>query len=506
MALASCGYEDPREFFSNDPAAGYTAPEPENTSGDDAASDDAKANDNSDQNDNNGENNEPAPDPTPPEPPTLATLVSGNEQLTLNWEAVDNAASYEIWFASDGVLANASKLSDTVGRITGTSATISGLNNADTYTVWIQPIGADGTAGTPIELGSQQPEADAFTPDADAVFPPENAQEVDPSTPVTIGLSKEVDPATVTSDTVVAKKSDGSNVDVNVTTNATNTGIEVTPNTPDGTWPAGEDISITVTKDVKDKDGNALPSDYRSNFSTVDPGSLSAWFSFDGANPYTDASPNGFNLTGPNWVSNSDSKTGSSALHFPSSQSFSQQLRLDDASFDLGDRFTISFWVKINTLNYNIQGIVANAVAMERSTGFKLGINNWQKTDGVVLIEAGDGSEGGKTRTGGNFVQTDEWYHFAFVVDTTEPLLNENGSDYHSAIYFNGERAENLGFSGAHDPSSGSPIDWTAMSTTGPFNIGSFPGPSYKARDIAIDDLRFYTRILEADEIKNLSR
>ena len=96
MALSSCGYEDPHEFFTND---------------------------------DNVENNEPAPDPTPPEPHALDTLVSGNEQLT-------------------------------VGRISTTSATVSGLNNAETYTVCVQTIGADGTAGTSIELGSQQPEAD----------------------------------------------------------------------------------------------------------------------------------------------------------------------------------------------------------------------------------------------------------------------------------------------------------------------------------------------------------
>lgn len=514
LGLAACGYEDPREFFSNDPAAGYSEAEANTGATDEAgAGEDTTEGDATDANadssntdSNNTDGDAPGTDPAPPAAPTLATMVSGPEQLTLNWDAIDGAASYEVYYATDGDLANAAKLSDSVGRITGTNATIGGLDNAATYTVWIQPVDENGTPGATVELGAKQPEADAFTPDADAVFPPENAQEVDPNTKVTIGLSREVDPASVTSETVVAKKEDGSEVDVTVTTAAGNTAIEVTPNTPGGTWPPGEQISITVTQEVKDKDGNALPSDYRSSFGTVDPASLSAWFSFDGANPYVDASPNGFNLTGPDWVTTDESKTGTAALLFPASQSFSDQLQLNDAGFDLGERFTISFWVKINTLNYSIQGIVANAVAMERSTGFKLGINNWNQTDGEVLLEAGDGSYGGKTLTGGNFVQTGNWYHFAFVVDTTQPLLNENGSDYYSALYFNGERAEDLILSTFHDPASSTPIDWTAMSTTGPFNIGSFPGGSYRARDIVIDDLRFYTRILEADEIKNLAR
>jgi hypothetical protein len=512
LMLTACGYADPRGFFSDDPAAGYV--EADAGGNDETGSDQGTEGDSNPPTDgtNGGDDGEsedgdgPGLNPTP----SLAALVSGDGQLTVNWDAIENAVAYEVFYGNDPDIANASLWNDTVGRITGTSTTITGLDNSLTYTVWVRPVFAVNPPGTARKVGERKPDATTFTVDASNVFPPENAQEIDPKTDVAIGFSGAVDATTVTATTVTAETGDGTPIDLNIAvSNTANDIVEIAPQA--GSWPAASEVIVRIQDGVFDANGTALESPYNLSFSTVDPGGMSAWFTFDGANPYEDASGNGNNLVGADWVSTSDQVTGQQSLFIPMSDpsrrtNTSDRVMLGDVNYDLGPQFTISMWIKLNTLQSDINGLVVNGGAGRGSSGFKLGINNWRQTDAAVTFEAGDGTYGGVTSTDPNFVTPGNWYHFAFVVDTQQPLIEENSFQYHAAIYFNGERAQDLNLAYEHMPTDPNPIDWSAMSTTGPFSIGQFSDGYYTANDIMMDDLRFYTRTLEPDEIKNLAR
>ncbi|MGB0867103.1 MAG: LamG domain-containing protein, partial [Granulosicoccaceae bacterium] len=187
-------------------------------------------------------------------------------------------------------------------------------------------------------------------------------------------------------------------------------------------------------------------------------------------------------------------KSGSHAAYFNGSS----YMTLSDSNFELGDKFAVTTWVYIPTLQTNINTILSNAAANEHTSGFKIGVNSWNQLDGRVILEGGNGSAGGKALTDPNFVQDGQWYHFAYNVDTTANLANGR----HVQIFFNGQEAT-VSYGGQGDMNA---LDWTLMKTSGPLYFGAMVGGSYRLNGAYLDDLRIYNRTLSAEEITNIAR
>jgi len=104
----------------------------------------------------------------PPVPQTAPTIIAGNGQLTISWQAVVDADVYEIWTGTTNKTQTATKQG---GDVSGLSAVITGLNNGTNYYVWVKAknhIGVSdfsppaigkplGTPGTPtVSSGFEQ--------------------------------------------------------------------------------------------------------------------------------------------------------------------------------------------------------------------------------------------------------------------------------------------------------------------------------------------------------------
>jgi hypothetical protein len=81
---------------------------------------------------------------TPAAPQTTPTVISGNAQLTVSWQAVEGASSYEVWAGSN---ANPTLVTKRGDDVSGLSAVITGLSNGTVYYVWVKAKNNVGTSG-----------------------------------------------------------------------------------------------------------------------------------------------------------------------------------------------------------------------------------------------------------------------------------------------------------------------------------------------------------------------
>ncbi len=95
---------------------------------------------------------EPAPEPAP-DAPGAATLAAGDRQLTLNWDAVDRATAYEVWYGTSSDPAGAARSG---GDIEGTTHILNGLTVGTTYYVWLKAKNESGTSDFgPVASGNE---------------------------------------------------------------------------------------------------------------------------------------------------------------------------------------------------------------------------------------------------------------------------------------------------------------------------------------------------------------
>ncbi|MDR2595808.1 MAG: fibronectin type III domain-containing protein, partial [Treponema sp.] len=102
-----------------------------------------------------------------PAAPSRPILTVGSHKLTVSWQAVELAASYEVWLGTTDNSAQAQKQG---GDITGgiTEAVISGLENETNYYVWIKAKNVVGTSGFSPAVNAK-PSAFAVLPETPAV-------------------------------------------------------------------------------------------------------------------------------------------------------------------------------------------------------------------------------------------------------------------------------------------------------------------------------------------------
>jgi hypothetical protein len=87
----------------------------------------------------------------PPDPQVAPSVIAGNGQLTVSWQAVQDADVYEIWAGATNSTQTATKQG---GDVNGLSAVITGLNNGTTYYVWIKAKNIIGISSfSPFAIG-----------------------------------------------------------------------------------------------------------------------------------------------------------------------------------------------------------------------------------------------------------------------------------------------------------------------------------------------------------------
>ena len=102
-----------------------------------------------------------------PAAPGTPAVAAGSKTLTVSWQTVEGALSYELWTGTESNALSAAKYG---GDITGTSATIPGLTNGITYYFWLKAKNLNGSSGlSPMASGT--PTALAVTPLAPAAAP-----------------------------------------------------------------------------------------------------------------------------------------------------------------------------------------------------------------------------------------------------------------------------------------------------------------------------------------------
>jgi hypothetical protein len=94
-----------------------------------------------------------------PAAPAAPTVIPGDKQLVVIWDAVSGAASYEVWYGS----ANSSESAAKFGAdVNGTTVTITSLTNGTTYYVWIKAKNAIGASDFS-PSGSKTPNTGMYT-------------------------------------------------------------------------------------------------------------------------------------------------------------------------------------------------------------------------------------------------------------------------------------------------------------------------------------------------------
>jgi len=102
-----------------------------------------------------------------PAAPAKPTLTADNHKLKVSWQAVELAASYEVWLGTTDNSAQAQKQGeDITGGITET--VITGLENETAYYVWIKAKNIVGTSGFSLPANAK-PSAFAVLPETPAV-------------------------------------------------------------------------------------------------------------------------------------------------------------------------------------------------------------------------------------------------------------------------------------------------------------------------------------------------
>ena len=130
-------------------------------------------------------------------------------------------------------------------------------------------------------------------------------------------------------------------------------------------------------------------------------------------------------------------------------------------SIDFGSNFTISSWVYPSS-KFSINGILSNVGPNVGTAGFKIGWNNWQSIDKVMLFEnggLGGASNWSVPETVTNVVTFGEWQYLTYAFDKENKRV---------IFYRNGIPASVLSINTS-----------TNVITSNPFYIGAYYGGSY---------------------------
>lgn len=101
-------------------------------------------------------------------------------------------------------------------------------------------------------------------------------------------------------------------------------------------------------------------------------------------------------------------------------QSFNQSGFLDAGQVNVGNAFTLSAWVNVSSSVNNIQGIWANGPGGYSSDHVVLYVNDYQTSDGALILGTGNGSAGTQWGTATGAVSFDQWHFVTAAVDRAD--------------------------------------------------------------------------------------
>ncbi|TLD70275.1 PKD domain-containing protein [Phragmitibacter flavus] len=243
---------------------------------------------------------------------------------------------------------------------------------------------------------------------------------------------------------------------------------------------------VVVAGGIKDCSGNAVVGQTISTFST---GSLDATglgltlrYPLDetsGTNASDSAGTNPgtlFGFTTPPSPWTTDAAVGTAALTFDGINDF-----IRTPSFNTGDTFTVSTYVRVPSGTTGLHNIVGNATGGYSVPGWKLFVyGSANTTPGRVAIETGNisGVGGNAASTANNVFPFDRWVHLAATINRTTGTAR---------IWIDGEDLTVDSTIRNDFPTTGE-LNWGRMVNSGAYLLGQ------------MDDLRLYNRILpEAD-------
>ena len=318
-----------------------------------------------------------------------------------------------------------------------------------------------------------------------AISPGNGAIEVDPGIVVRIPFQVFLNPVTVNDSTFqILQTSNSQNVPIIVTYDAPSKTVSLTPQ---ASLAEGTQYSTVVSTDLRDAEDDPLPSTMGFSFTTLSYADILSQWKFNGDG--NDASAKGNDLTNITGVFDSDAAhEGSASLYLDGTG------QNGTSNVNLGTQLTVAVWVNVdNPIQDSINTIMSNTDTGEGANGFKLCINRWDTSDESLVIEVGDGANGGKWMTAPGLIQPGSWYHLAFVIDQPNQTMK---------IYYNGMESP-LSF--ASDEGRQQQDFRYDFKTSGPFLIGSFFGNSYGFKG-HLDDMRVYNRVLSAQEIAKIAQ
>jgi len=417
-----------------------------------------------------------------------AAVAADKAALTLGFGPGDSASQVTGNIALPTSGANDSTItwsSDTPAIVTS-SGGVTTPSDADvvvTMTATISKGSANDTASFPLTVKARLL---SNWVDTTSISPGNGAIEVDPGVVLAIPFSRALDPTTVNA-TNFQLINTGTSQQVPLTVGYDAPSITVTL-TPESPLAQATQYSVVVATGLKDFEGAPLPSGMGFNFTTLSYANILSQWKFNGDGSDASGNGNSFTLISGSYAT-SVVHEGSDSLYLNGSMQYGT------SNISLGTQLTVSVWVNVdNPIQPSINTIMANAFTGEAANGFKLGINRWNTSDKSVVIEVGDGSNGGKWRTAGGLIQPGNWYHLAFVIDQPNQTMK---------IYYNGT-AVPLSF--ASDEGRVQANFRYDFKTAGPFTIGAFPGGGAYGFKGHLDDMRVYNRVLSDEEIAKIAQ
>jgi len=155
---------------------------------------------------------------------------------------------------------------------------------------------------------------------------------------------------------------------------------------------------------------------------------------------------------------------------------------VDVGPVNLGNNFSIASWVWIDPSATNIQTIVANSAGGASTDGFRLFVNNFNTSDGAVVLEVGNGTSNNNARSSAGVVGTNGWTHVALTVNRTSGI---------ATIYVNGVNVTT------------DSATLNNFTNTSNIYLGQMGGGSFRLHG-RLDDVKIYSKVLSAGEVITL--
>lgn len=413
-------------------------------------------------------------------PVLSVTLVPGDGQVTVRWSPVPGASSYHVYHSTTDSLPGANRWNDTVGTITGRSATITGLANDASCFVWVASVTSGVETFLNQDAESTTPSNSIFSPVAAAVQPGENALEVALDKLVVVPFNQQLLAGSVTTANVVVSV-DGTPVAIDLAVGSGGDSIEISPHL--GIWEENSNHTVTIGEGLLSSTSSHLSAEYSFQFRTLDNASLIGRWVFNNSGVDVSGNDRHAGVTGASYDPVSRHE-GSHSLALDGSSV------VDIGTFPLGDRFTYTAWVNVTDTS-QILTLFANGTAGFATDGIKVFVNEWSTNNRRIIIESGNGIAGKQLFTQTNFVTFGAWFHVAVTIDRT---LGE------AYLYFNGEQATTYD-SVSNQESNEIRDDFGNAQQT---YLNQFPGGNFQFVG-NLDDVRFYNRVLSANEIRNIA-